>query len=214
MIEKDFYIPSWYEKEIVSRETINNLKHYHALLVKWQQAINLISPNTLDTAWERHFIDSMQIIPHIENTENTTMVDMGSGGGFPALVIAIMCPLVTVHLIESDMRKSQFLKTVVRECNLANATVHNETIDNVTDIKATLVTARALASLDKLLDWAGLFLDKTQQEAKAVFLKGASWQSEWDSIKSDYNRWALRAFRSQTDEQAAILVFEQREDNE
>lgn len=214
MDNKEFLLPEWCLPINVSRETMALLGHYHVLLLKWQNAINLISQGTTGTAWERHFLDSLQLVPYLDKNKEQILVDMGSGGGFPALVIAIACPNITVHMVESDMRKCQFLKTVVRECHLTNAVVHNDAIDTVPPITADILTARALAPLDKLLVWSQRFVDLSQIGTKAVFLKGVSWQTEWNSIKSRYMTLKMVAHPSKTDEQAAILVFEKEEKHE
>ena len=125
------------------------LKHYYGLLLKWQKTINLVSPSTLDDAWNRHFEDSIQVVSYIpENMK--ILCDIGSGAGFPGLVIAIERPDIQVHLVESDSRKCAFMRTVSRETNLSNVTIHNDRIENVIgDIDADYVSARALASLNK-----------------------------------------------------------------
>jgi 16S rRNA (guanine527-N7)-methyltransferase len=104
----------------------DRLDHYHDLLLKWQKTINLVSPATLNNAWERHFEDSQQLIQHIpDHVKN--IVDIGSGAGFPGLVIAIERPDIQVHLVESDTRKCAFLRTVSRETLCENVTIHNDT---------------------------------------------------------------------------------------
>src|SRR5689334_12618331 len=98
----------------VSRETTDKLRVYHDLLIKWQNSINLISPNTVSEAWERHFLDSVQLSPLIPPTAGT-LYDIGTGAGFPGLVLAILRPELPVSLIESDSKKCAFLQTVSRE---------------------------------------------------------------------------------------------------
>jgi 16S rRNA G527 N7-methylase RsmG len=112
----------------VSRETISRLQAYHDLLVKWQKAINIVSPKTLDEVWSRHFADSAQLAERIP--QNAKVADLGSGGGFPGLVLAIMRPDLEIHLVESDLRKSEFLKNVSRETKSA-ARVHNDRVESV-----------------------------------------------------------------------------------
>ncbi|MEP5199055.1 MAG: 16S rRNA (guanine(527)-N(7))-methyltransferase RsmG, partial [Paracoccaceae bacterium] len=96
----------------VSRETLERLDIYAALLAHWTKSINLVSPNSLPVLWQRHFLDSAQILPFVEEG---SWLDVGSGGGFPGAVIAIMSEKATVELVESDQRKATFLRTVARE---------------------------------------------------------------------------------------------------
>ena len=136
----------------VSRETISKLEVYLAQLVKWQRAINLVSPKTLPDAWNRHFVDSAQILPLIPKHAKK-IADLGCGAGFPGLVLAILDPTLDMHLVESDDKKCQFLKHVSRETN-CELSVYNKRIEScINDIQPDLITARALASLDKLLSY-------------------------------------------------------------
>lgn len=164
----------------VSRETLARLEIYEDRLRKWQKVKNLVAPSTLDQIWTRHFSDSQQILAHARTDDAfpKTWVDLGSGGGFPGLVIAI-CLAGTdakVHLVESDHRKCAFLREVARETQ-APAVVHNLRIEDCyADVgKVDMVTARALAPLWKLLDLAAPFI---ADGAKCLFLKGQDVESE------------------------------------
>ena len=156
----------------VSHETVEKLRLYESLLIKWQKAVNLVAPGTIPQLWQRHFADSAQLLGL---TPAKTWVDMGSGGGFPALVIAIMLANqeeCCVHLIESNARKCAFLSEVARQTG-APARVHNARIVDVAASGkipfADAVTARALAPLDTLLELALPFLGNA---SVALFLKG------------------------------------------
>ena len=134
--------------DAVSRETYEKLQVYHGLLLKWQRVKNLISRNSTDDIWERHFRDSAQLLE--EGSDGDVWADLGSGGGFPGLVIAILLlefrPTATVHLIDSDHRKCAFLREVSRETG-ARTVVHcariEDVIPDLDDIH--IVSARALA---------------------------------------------------------------------
>jgi 16S rRNA (guanine527-N7)-methyltransferase len=133
----------------VSRETIQSLRVYANLLEKWNKTINLVSKSTINHMWERHFLDSAQLWPHIpENAK--TLVDIGSGAGFAGLVLAIIGkeknPNLRVVLIESDTRKCAFMRNVSRETNI-NVEIITKRIEEVDDLKADVVTARALATV-------------------------------------------------------------------
>ncbi len=160
----------------VSRETLDRLALFVALLQKWQPAINLVSRKTLSDVWRRHILDSAQLyalVPDSVRSGRGTCVDLGSGGGFPGLVLSIM-GLRNVHLVESDSRKCQFLREANRICG-AEATVINARIEAVTPFPADVITARALAPLDRLLDMADQFVT---QDTVLLFLKGQDVDSE------------------------------------
>ena len=146
----------------VSRETIQSLRVYANLLEKWNKTINLVSKSTINHMWERHFLDSAQLWPHIpENAK--TLVDIGSGAGFAGLVLAIIGkekkPNLRVVLIESDTRKCAFMRNVSRETNI-NVEIITKRIEEVDDLKADVVTARALATVSQLLDYSKNILKK------------------------------------------------------
>ncbi|MDF1668076.1 MAG: 16S rRNA (guanine(527)-N(7))-methyltransferase RsmG [Roseovarius sp.] len=170
----------------VSRETFANLKVYADLLEKWNPKINLVSRASLRDLWTRHIMDSAQLMSLAPNPCKT-WVDLGSGGGFPGLVIAIMA-LETgspkeVVLIESDSRKCAFLRTVIRETG-AKATVLNQRIEQTDQLSADVLTARALADLTDLLGFAERHLS---EDGTALFPKGAQWQKELSDAQSLWN---------------------------
>src|SRR5262245_2955176 len=153
----------------VSRETLRRLATYAALLEKWQAKINLVGPATLPDLWRRHFLDSAQLLPLLGHPSGT-LVDLGSGAGFPGLVLTIMTDW-RVHLVDSDQRKCAFLRQVALDCGvLDRVTIHAKRIEQVTGIAADVVTARACAPLVELLALAAPFVGQT---GRCLFLKGA-----------------------------------------
>ena len=162
----------------VSRETTNKFQVYLTLLEKWQRRINLVSNSTLADAWQRHILDSAQLAAYYP-PKTRQILDVGSGAGFPGLVLAIMGD-VTVDLVESDQRKAVFLSTVIRELGLP-AKVHNQRIETMPNLRPDVITARALAPVPKLLN-----LIETQMSAECVclFLKGVSVEEELTNLKS------------------------------
>lgn len=165
----------------VSRETFRRLDIYAALLAKWQKAINLVGPATVGDAARRHFLDSAQILRHIPNPASARLADMGSGAGFPGMVLAIM-GVGDVHLIESDGRKAEFLRTVSRETNCP-VTVHNCRVEECDIPGVTFVTARALAPLGELLD----HMARLAPGATGLFLKGAKFEQEISAAREKRN---------------------------
>lgn len=152
----------------VSRETLERLDIYEAHLQKWSPRINLVSKSTLPDAWRRHFLDSAQLA-RLAPSGKLNWADLGSGGGFPGLVVAILRPHARVTLIESDRRKCVFLNTVIRETGLT-ATVLTARIEEVPPLGADVISARALASLDVLLDYTVLH---GTPASTALFPRGA-----------------------------------------
>jgi len=181
------------------------LRIYHDLLLKWQKSVNLVSPGTIPDAWERHFEDSLQVIQYIP-ADAKTLIDIGSGAGFPGLVIAIARPDLKVHLIDSDSKKATFLSVVSRETNQTNLTVHTGRIEQVLPtLNGDVVTARALASLPELLVLTQSHWSRGGNESM-IFLKGADSQKEVDLARQSYN-FDVQAHVSQTSENARILCI-------
>jgi len=162
----------------VSRETIDKFRAYLTLLEKWQARINLVANSTLAEAWQRHILDSGQLAAfYLPQTKN--IMDVGSGAGFPGLVLAIMGG-VTVDLVESDQRKAVFLSTVIRELDLP-AKVHNQRIETLPQLFPDVITARALAPVPKLLK---LIENQLSPESVCLFLKGAAVQDELTNLQT------------------------------
>lgn len=187
----------------VSRETRDRLEIYAKLLAKWNPKINLVAASTLPDLWSRHFQDSAQLL-EISQKDAESWGDLGSGGGFPGLVIAILArelrPRLRVTCVESDHRKAAFLQTVVRETGL-DAGVIVGRIENITPLNADVMSARALAPLSRLLDFAERHL---AQGGEALFLKGAGYQKE---LKEALDRWTFRldTYPSKTNSDATVL---------
>lgn len=182
----------------VSGDVLARLTLYADLLVKWQRAINLVGPRTLADLWRRHMLDSAQLFPLLP-AKTRTLVDLGSGAGFPGLVLAIM-GVPDVHLVESDHRKAAFLAHVSRETG-THITVHAERIENMPTIDADVVTARALAPLPKLLGLARKFVC---QETVCLFLKGQDVVSELTETTKSMTM-SVERLPSQTAPSATIL---------
>ena len=181
----------------VSRETLARFRLYAALLTKWQRAVNLIGKSTEADIWERHFLDSAQLYSHL--SEKPGLVDLGSGAGFPGAVLAAMGAR-DVHLVESDGRKCAFLRELDRQLGLG-MTIHETRIDHLTPWKASSLTARALASLAKLLDMAEEFLDS---ETVCLFLKGETVDQELTEALKGWNMTVSR-LASRTSPTSVIL---------
>ena len=185
----------------VSRETLQRLETYAALLAKWQAKINLVGPATLPDLWRRHFLDSAQLLPLLP-AAGGTLVDLGSGAGFPGLVLAIMTGW-RVHLVDSDQRKCAFLRQVALDCGaLDRVTIHAKRIEQVTGMAADVVTARACAPLGELLELAEPFIG---EKGTGLFLKGAQAEEE---LTQAQRHWTMRLDRRESisDPAGVILI--------
>jgi len=170
----------------VSRETQQRLETYESLLRKWQAKINLVSPGTLNDLWTRHFIDSAQLMAIAPNAAKT-WVDLGSGGGFPGLVCAILAKDTGLEsrftLVESDARKCSFLREVARQTGIS-VTILNQRIEAVPAQNADVVSARALAPLERLMPLAVRHLSAG---GVCLFLKGAAHEQELERTLPDWH---------------------------
>lgn len=184
----------------VSRETFSALETYAALLRKWQAKINLVAKDSLQDLWRRHFLDSAQLLPLLP-PGNDPITDLGSGAGFPGLVLAIMTGR-EVHLIDSDQRKGAFLLECARQTGvLGRVHVHSTRIETAKAWPAPIITARALASLDQLLAWAEPYLTP---DTTCLFLKGAKAEDELTGAQGSWTM-AVERHRSLTDSSGVIL---------
>ena len=153
----------------VSRETITSLKKYESYLIKSNKTLNLIGESTINEIWIRHFLDSSQVIDFIDEN-NKGLIDLGSGAGFPGLVIAILAkdrkiPL-NVKLIEKSPKKASFLKEIINILNLNAEVLNLNVLKLPKNLEADLIIARAFKPLKIILP----FIDKNTQNWKKIFL--------------------------------------------
>lgn len=186
----------------VSRETMARLEAYAELLKRWSDRINLVGGNTLDDLWRRHFLDSAQLLPLIPEGARS-LVDLGSGSGFPGLVLAIL-GVPAVELIEVDARKCAFLREAARIA-AAPITIHNTRAEAMTPSPVDVVTARGCAPLDRLLVFSQRFIDP---KTVCLFLKGERVAEELTAAR---RAWMMTAsfHASRSDPRGVILSLEQ-----
>ena len=191
----------------VSRETYDRLCLFQKILIKWQKSINLISKNTIENTWERHFLDSAQLYKFVRDIEGN-IIDFGSGAGFPGMVLAIMGKK-NIHLVESDYKKCVFLKEIAMLTE-TDITIHNCRIEELNFINVDLVTCRALASLKNLIHYVEVFINKSlgvrQQYPKLLFLKGKSYFSEIIEL-SKIKKISFEEYPSITNKDGRILYI-------
>lgn len=182
----------------VSRETLGRLEAYLRLLEHWQKRLNLVGEASLQDPWRRHFLDSAQLLPLLpKNTR--IVVDMGSGAGFPGLVLGVL-GVPEVHLIESDAKKAAFLGEAARVTGVS-AHIHRCRIAALAPFPADAVTARALAPLSRLLGEALPFLDLG---AVGLFPKGRRVSEELTEAEKSW-KMTIERFPSQSDRESVIL---------
>ncbi len=199
-------LESWFQRFNVSRESIARLELLHTLLLKWQDHINLIGPSTTEEVWSRHILDALQLLP-LMPAGTQAIADLGSGGGFPGLVLAATQPAM-VHMFESNGKKIAFLQEALRQMRVPGQahrvrlepTLRPEALPNV-----QVVTARAFAPLTQLLGMARPFFGS---ETIGLFHKGQDVDAE---LTEAAKAWRIRFKKhpSLTDSKSNILEVEE-----
>jgi 16S rRNA (guanine527-N7)-methyltransferase len=187
----------------VSRETIDRLEAYVALLHRWQPKINLVANSTLHDLWERHLLDSAQLAPQLPDGP-VVLGDFGAGAGLPGLILAILRPDLEAHLIEVDARKCVFLQEAARAAGV-EVQIHRERIESVALPTLTVATARALSTLTKTLDQVAPHLGSNgDSPGIGLFHKGRKWAEEL-TVAQRHWKMQVDALPSITDPAARIL---------
>ena len=190
------------ERFPVSRETLTRLEAYADLLIRWSARINLVGRDTLADLWRRHILDSAQLRPLVPNTARN-LADLGSGAGFPGLVLAIL-GVPGVELVEADTRRCAFLREAARITEAA-VTIRPCRIEAVPPHPVDVVTARGCAPLDRLLDLARPFLGP---DTVCLFPKGERVEEELTLARK---RWTMNVSveQSLSDRRGVILRLQQ-----
>lgn len=184
---------------VISSFVTEKLEIYKKLLIKWQSKINLVSRETLKDIERRHFADSLQLMDYLDCSQKLKIADIGSGAGFPGMVLAIT-GMFDVACVDSDRRKTLFLSEVARETNTA-VTIVNTRVEEITDKKFDIITARGLAPLSKLLS----FSSSLTKHGDGIFLKGKSFQSEIEEAERLFN-FTYKTYPSVTDPQSVVII--------
>jgi 16S rRNA (guanine527-N7)-methyltransferase len=198
----------------VSRETLDRLERYAGLLEKWNRSINLVARGSLADLWRRHMLDSAQLWPLLPPAQGRPrrILDLGSGAGFPGLVLAIMATSerdAEVHLVEADGKKAAFLREAARIAE-APITLHVQRIESLAPFPVDAVTARACAALPRLLDYAAPFLRHYEPGAPAprgLFLKGRDFDRELTAAREN-RKMQAELIPSRTDAAARIVQIQ------
>lgn len=194
------------------KEIIDSLGFYESQLVKWQKVQNLVSRETLAEIWSRHFLDCLQLIPMIP-VDSKLLLDFGSGGGFPAIPLAIALKNrdLTIHMVESNGRKGSFLRQIVRELDL-QAKVHTIRAESLKPLEigpVDVFTARAFAPLSDICSYAKPLW---QQKSVGLFQKGRGYSKEIEESLQKW-RYTYSTVKSKTLEDAAIVQMHDLESN-
>jgi len=183
---------------IVSRETISNYEIYYNLLNQWNKAISLVQEKTLDEFLVRHIIDSLQVVNFIENLDSN-IVDIGTGAGFPGLVLAIY-GYSNIQLVESNLKKTIFLSEVARKTKISVKIV-NQRAENLKK-NYDFVLSRACSSLSNLLS---LMNNVSRETSIGIFHKGATFLTEIEEAKENWN-FDYELKDSVTDKNSKIII--------
>ena len=180
---------------------MERLERLVELLREENRRQNLISRATIDAIWCRHLVDSAQLLAHVPRETCGRWLDLGTGAGFPGLVIAILCPDQSVSMVEARSRRAQWLDRTRITLGLQNAEVIATRIESVPDTKFDVISARAFAPLDKLLDLSARF---STTATLWLLPKGASAQHELDELTGWDHEFHVK--QSITDPGAGIIV--------
>ena len=184
------------QKYYVSRETIGVFSAFINILEEWNSKINLVSKNSLAEVWSRHVLDSLQLINYIPSTA-VNIVDIGSGGGFPAIILAIALkeknPAAKITMVESITKKTLYLNDVCTRLQLDNVQVINDRVENLPLKNVNIITARAVASLNILCGYAAKIGNKNTE---LLLLKGRSFAVEQKEAAQNW-RYDCQTFTNQ-----------------
>ncbi len=186
----------------VPRGTFDKLERFEAMLLRETERQNLISASTVDNLWARHFVDSAQLLVHAKRAGDGPWLDIGSGAGFPGLVIAILDPQRQIHLVESRALRCEFLARVGTDIGLDNVIIHHSRLETVSAFGASVISARAFAPLQKLLKVSQRF---STEKTLWLLPKGKNAVIELESVPKAWQR-LFHVEHSVTDPDSHLLV--------
>lgn len=188
----------------VTPAVLDDFERWHDLLARWNAKINLVSQTALEAFWFRHACDSWQLTAHLPR-DAKTILDLGSGGGFPGLALAIYCKHTEngqVTLVESAGKKANFLRAVIRDLSLP-AIVQSERAESLEPKPYDVISARAFAPLPRLLGYAAPFW---AEDTQGLFLKGQAAEAEIAAARENWS-FDSRLSESKTDPEASVLIL-------
>tara|TARA_Y100000389_G_scaffold67683_1_gene64087 strand:+ start:4871 stop:5488 length:618 start_codon:yes stop_codon:yes gene_type:complete len=183
----------------ITNEEINNLEKFISFLLEYNKKINLIGSSTIDNIWMRHILDSAQLLEFITDKE-LVIADLGTGAGFPGIILSIL-GIKNIYLIEKSPRKCQFLREV-RKTSPNQINILEKNIDDIKNIKFDVITSRAFAPLDKLLNISqNLLKDQTYY----LLLKGKNLEKELDFCKKQLKNYKYQILDSRSSGEGKII---------
>ena len=188
--------------ELSDTETIEKLELLATALREENERQNLVSRGSLDDVWVRHFADSAQLVPHVPRETKGAWFDLGSGAGFPGLVLALLRPEEPTVLVESRKRRIEWLQAMITRFELANCEIEGKRLELVETRKAAVISARAFAPLPKLLDLSARF---STGRTHWVLPKGRSAAQEVEELPRNLRKM-FHVEHSRTDGEAGIVV--------
>ncbi len=191
-----------YVRRMADEAAMQRLERFADLLLAENQRQNLISKPSEAHLWERHIADSAQLLEYVPRETSGSWLDLGTGAGFPGIVIAILRPETNVCLVESRARRIEFLQSCVDQLGLANCKVFGERLERLKPFECSVISARAFAPLEKLLRLSAPFSTKA---TRYVLPKGRSAKHEWEQLKPSIRK-LFHVERSRTDDEAGIIV--------
>jgi 16S rRNA (guanine527-N7)-methyltransferase len=184
----------------ISEDEIAKLQSYVQMLLKYNQELNLIGKSTIDDIWERHILDSAQLLKYIPN-KDLVIGDFGSGAGLPAIVLSIL-GVKEIHLIEKSFRKCEFLRLATK-ISAHKIIIHQKKAEEISGLKIDIATSRAFAPLDRLIETVKPFL---KPDGCGIFLKGKSFEDEINLAKQ-HNKFKYTAHQSLTSQESKVLLI-------
>jgi 16S rRNA (guanine527-N7)-methyltransferase len=184
----------------ISEKEVKNLQIFVDLLLKFNQQFNLIGKSTIDDIWNRHILDSAQLLKFIKN-KDSVIGDFGAGAGFPGIVLSIL-GVKEVHLIEKSYRKCEFLN-LAKKTSPNNIVIHQRKVEEIKGLKFDILASRAFAPLNELFNFVKPFLKDSSQ---GIFLKGKNFQKEIDEAKKNH-QFECESHPSLTSDESKILLI-------
>lgn len=188
----------------VSRETWLLLECYVQEIIQWQRSINLFGPREKERFWVRHVYDGYQLRQFIH--QPSKILDVGSGGGIPGIILAILYPHQKTILVERDQRKCSFLRSVKRKLGLTELEIIQDDIWQISAQKADIVTARAYAQLETLCH---CLMKHGSENAVGLFPKGENWVEEWPEGLQQTEE-LIHTYHSKTHDESVIICISRR----
>lgn len=179
------------------------IKQYVDLLLKWNQKINLIGKSTVEDIYNRHILDSTQILDYLTEDEinNCVFADFGTGAGIPGVILSLS-GVKTIHLLEKSFRKCEFLEEA-KKISSNKIFIHNKNILEITNLKFDIILSRALAPLDELLSIVKPFV---KENTKCIFLKGKKLNEELENTKKSWD-FDYTIQKSKTSEEGSLIIM-------